>query len=63
MGGASSAPCGRSFSETGLENSREIGRFFREFVPENPAKFDFFFATYQKPCMYELWQNDESLVA
>ena len=25
------------------ENSREIGRFFREFVPENPAKFDFFF--------------------
>ena len=23
-------------------NSREIGRFFREFVPENPAKFDFF---------------------
>ena len=31
------------FSETGPENSREIGRFFREFVPENPAKFDFFF--------------------
>ena len=24
-------------------NSREISRFFREFVPENPAKFDFFF--------------------
>jgi len=24
-------------------NSREIGRFFREFVPKNPAKFDFFF--------------------
>ena len=24
-------------------NSREIGRFFREIVPENPAKFDFFF--------------------
>ena len=24
-------------------NSREIGCFFREFVPENPAKFDFFF--------------------
>ena len=23
--------------------SREIGRFFHEFVPENPAKFDFFF--------------------
>ena len=23
-------------------NSREIGRFFREFVSENPAKFDFF---------------------
>ena len=31
------------FSKTGLENSREISRFFREFVPENPAKFDFFF--------------------
>ena len=39
-------------SETGLQNSREIGRFFREFVPENPAKFDFFSATYQKPCPY-----------
>ena len=24
-------------------NSREIGRFFRKFVPQNPAKFDFFF--------------------
>ena len=24
-------------------NSREIGRFFREFVPKNPANFDFFF--------------------
>ena len=23
-------------------NSREIGQFFREFVPKNPAKFDFF---------------------
>ena len=23
-------------------NSREIGRFFREFAPENPAKFEFF---------------------
>ena len=25
------------------ENSREIVRFFHEFVPKNPAKFDFFF--------------------
>ena len=24
-------------------NSRKIGRFFREFVPKNPAQFDFFF--------------------
>ena len=32
-------------------NSCKIGRFFREFAPENPAKFDFFFATYQKPCI------------
>ena len=31
------------FSETGLQNSREIGRFFREFVLVNPAKIDFFF--------------------
>ena len=31
-------------------NFPEIGRFFREFVPGNPAKFDFFSATYQKPC-------------
>ena len=31
------------------ENFREIGRFFRDFVPENPAKFDFFSVTYQKP--------------
>ena len=35
------------FSETGFENSHEIpheiGRFFHEFFPENPAKFDFFF--------------------
>ena len=26
-----------------LRKSREIGRFFREFAPENPAKFWFFF--------------------
>ena len=31
------------FGEVYLENSRAIGRFFREFVPKNPAKFDFFF--------------------
>ena len=41
------------FSQTGLENSREIPMksavFFHEFVPENPAKFDFFSVTYQKP--------------
>ena len=37
-------------SEICSRNSREIGRFFHEFVPENPAKFDFFSATYQKPC-------------
>ena len=49
--------------------SREIGRFFREFAPENPAKsanfsanlplkiprnFAFFFAKYQKPCYFGL---------
>ena len=30
------------FGEVCPEISREIGRFFREFVPKNPAKFDFF---------------------
>ena len=29
---------------------REIGLFIREFAPKNPAKFDFFSATYQKSC-------------
>ena len=24
------------------QNSHKVGRFFREFVPKNPAKFDFF---------------------
>ena len=32
--------------------SREIGRFFREFAPENPAKFCFFSVKYQKPCIF-----------
>ena len=36
--------------------SREIGRFFREFSPENPAKFCFFSAKYQKPCLkHDTW--------
>ena len=30
------------FGEVCSENSREIGRFFHEIVPKNPAKFDFF---------------------
>ena len=25
------------------QNFHEIGQFFHEFVPKNPAKFDFFF--------------------
>ena len=33
-----------------LRKSREINRFFRKFPPENPAKFCFFSAKYQKPC-------------
>ena len=33
----------RFFSKTGLENSREMGCFFCEFIPENPAKFGLFF--------------------
>ena len=31
------------------KNSQEIGQFFWEFVPKNPAKFDLFFTTYEKP--------------
>ena len=42
-----------------LENSGEIGRFFREFAPKNPAKFDFFSATYQKPCI--VWCDPSDL--
>ena len=50
------------FSETGLENSREIGRFFHEFVPEDPVK-----ATYQKPCFIHsalqgVFQNAQVLI-
>ena len=33
---------------------REIGRFFREFAPENPAKFCFFFREISEAL---LWQN------
>ena len=33
------------FGEVCPENSHEIGRFFREFVPKNPAKFDKPFAS------------------
>ena len=31
------------FGEVCPENSHEIDRFFHEFVPKNPTKFDFFF--------------------
>ena len=31
--------------------SYKIGRIFREFLPENPAKFCFFSPKYQKPCL------------
>ena len=46
------------FGEVCPENSREIPAkfcpFFREFVPKNLAKIDFFSATYQKPCLSQL---------
>ena len=41
-------------------NSREIGRFFHEFVPENPTKFDFFSATYQRLCVMNGLRNKSS---
>ena len=46
---------GRLFREFWLF-SREIGRFFREFAPENPAKFCFFSAKYQK-AWYSVWEG------
>ena len=39
----------RSLPHKFLQNSCEISRFFREFVPKNPAWFHFFSATCQKP--------------
>ena len=42
------------FGEVCPKTFHEIGQFFREFVPKNPAKFDFFSATYQKSW---LWQG------
>ena len=30
---------------------QNFGRFFLEFAPKNPTKFDFFSATCQKPCI------------
>ena len=45
----------RFLTETGLENSCEIGRFFREFVPENPAKFDVFFR--DLPEALRIWEK------
>ena len=40
--GRAIAPILLLFGEVCPENSREIGRFFREFAPKNTAKFDFF---------------------
>ena len=34
-----------------LGNSCKIGRFFHDFGPKNPVKFNFFSATCQKPCI------------
>ena len=41
------------------ENSREINQFSRKFAPKNPAKFDFFLVTYQKPCI--VWCDPSDL--
>ena len=40
------------FGEVCPQNSREIGRFFREFVPKNLAKFDFFPRPIRSPEYY-----------
>ena len=40
------------------KSCENIGRFFREFAPENPAKFCFFSTKYQKPC-----DNDDRSVS
>ena len=39
-----------------LRNSREIGRFLREFVPSNPAKFHFFSRELSE-ALYKVLQN------
>ena len=41
----------RNLSRIFPPNSREIGRFFCEFISENPTKFGFFSTTYQRPCV------------
>ena len=38
------------FGEVCPENAREIGRFFREFLPKIPGNLTFSSETYQKPC-------------
>ena len=40
------------FGEVCPQNSSEIGRFFREFVPQNLAKFDFFPRPIRSPGYY-----------
>ena len=40
------------------QSSCEIGRFFCDLVPKNPAKFDFFPVTYQKSCTLEILHFD-----
>ena len=51
----------RSLTRKFRPNSREIGRFFREFVAKNSVKFDFFPRLIRspklKPCMYGLFCN------
>ena len=40
-----------NLSQIFQQNSCKISHFFREFVSENPTKFDFFSVTYQRPCV------------
>ena len=41
-----------------LRNYGEIGRFFREFVPKHPAKFDFFFQDLSEALFIPLDSNN-----
>ena len=49
------------FGEVCPENSCEIGRFFRKFVPKNPTKIDFFFCDLSEALIQGAYMTRDSL--